>query len=234
MENSSQVGILMIMRSHKKVKDVLPSEIIHNNKKERNEILWDKTSAVMDPHFFNVSPVRMYLEKEYEAFVRSLEHFEKQQLGHLYENKHVGEGDKNSVYCNSKTDLLVGEIYFSNATHANALVDTAFDAYSRGNWCKAHPVARASVLLHAAVIMLQRRLELAALIIYESGKSPLEALGDVDEAIDFINFYAREEVSIHVKAEQVHNRGVVAVIAPWNFPLAIPCVELELTGPTYQ
>ena len=48
----------------------------------------------------------------------------------------------------------------------------------------------------------------------------MEALGDVDEAIDFLNYYARE--NCHAP-EQALSRGSYAVISPWNFPLAIPC-----------
>ncbi|MFA7614636.1 MAG: aldehyde dehydrogenase family protein, partial [Candidatus Caldatribacteriota bacterium] len=61
------------------------------------------------------------------------------------------------------------------------------------------------------------------LMLYEAGKTRTEALADVDEAIDFINFYCRQEIQIQLREQKVTNRGIISVIAPWNFPLAIPC-----------
>ena len=75
-----------------------------------------------------------------------------------------------------------------------------------------------------ANLLTLKRNELASLIVYEAGKTILEALGDVDEAIDFLDFYAREEGRIQKREKgEVLSRGVSVVISPWNFPLAIPC-----------
>jgi RHH-type proline utilization regulon transcriptional repressor/proline dehydrogenase/delta 1-pyrroline-5-carboxylate dehydrogenase len=71
--------------------------------------------------------------------------------------------------------------------------------------------------------MLAARCELSSLIVFEAGKSVPEAIGDVDEAIDFLNFYAREEARFKNDNPASFSRGLVGVIAPWNFPLAIPC-----------
>ena len=79
----------------------------------------------------------------------------------------------------------------------------------------------------------RRRYELAAWEVFEQGKPWREADADVAEAIDFLNFYAGEMLRIgapqrlgHAPGELNHRlvgpRGVTAVIAPWNFPLAIP------------
>ena len=75
-----------------------------------------------------------------------------------------------------------------------------------------------------AELLTLRRNEFASLIVYEAGKTILEALGDVDEAIDFLDFYAREEGVIQKREKgEVLSRGVTVVVSPWNFPLAIPC-----------
>ena len=80
------------------------------------------------------------------------------------------------------------------------------------------------MLLKVAQLLTLRRNEFAALIVYEAGKTILEALGDVDEAVDFLDFYAREEGRIQKREKgEVLSRGVTVVISPWNFPLAIPC-----------
>ena len=78
----------------------------------------------------------------------------------------------------------------------------------------------------------ERRLELAALMVRECAKPWAEADADVCEAIDFLEYYARAAIELdegpallQVPGERNTMRhaprGVVAVIAPWNFPLAI-------------
>ena len=104
-------------------------------------------------------------------------------------------------------------------------------------WAATAPAARADLLHRAAQAMAKRRHELAAWMVFEVGKSWREADGDVCEAIDFCNYYALEMKRLasarrlgHVAGELnlmfYRPRGVAAVIAPWNFPLAI------LTGMT--
>ena len=106
-----------------------------------------------------------------------------------------------------------------------------------GAWRDAGAEARAEALGRVAALLRQRRAELAAWIVYEAGKPWPEADGDVTEAIDFVEYYraqARElqrPVTLGRRRGEVNHylregRGVVGVIAPWNFPLAI------LTGMT--
>jgi RHH-type transcriptional regulator, proline utilization regulon repressor / proline dehydrogenase / delta 1-pyrroline-5-carboxylate dehydrogenase len=93
---------------------------------------------------------------------------------------------------------------------------------------------RAAVLVRAAGLLRERRLELAALQVRECAKPWPEADGDVCEAIDFLEYYARGALELEAGAPllqvpgerntlQYVARGVVAVISPWNFPMAIPC-----------
>ena len=92
---------------------------------------------------------------------------------------------------------------------------------------------RAAVLFRAAAIMRRDRDALAALVVFEAGKPVPEADADVCEAIDFCEYYGRAALELaagapvhqapgEVNAYRYEPRGVGAVIAPWNFPLAIP------------
>ena len=85
--------------------------------------------------------------------------------------------------------------------------------------------------------MRRKRLELASWEVLEVGKGWREADGDVIEAIDYLEYYAREmlrlaqpRITQHLAGESnvylYEPRGIAAIIAPWNFPLAI------LTGMT--
>jgi RHH-type proline utilization regulon transcriptional repressor/proline dehydrogenase/delta 1-pyrroline-5-carboxylate dehydrogenase len=92
---------------------------------------------------------------------------------------------------------------------------------------------RVQMTLRLADIIEEQRCMLAALMIRESGKPWKEADADVSEAIDFCRYYAglMEELdagsSIDLPGQENTTsywpRGRVAVIAPWNFPLAILC-----------
>jgi RHH-type proline utilization regulon transcriptional repressor/proline dehydrogenase/delta 1-pyrroline-5-carboxylate dehydrogenase len=112
----------------------------------------------------------------------------------------------------------------------------AVEAAGRGfrDWSARSAAERAQVLRAAAQILRERRLELAALQVRECAKPWAEADGDVCEAIDFLEYYAHDAVELdegrrllQVPGERntmrYAPRGVAAVIAPWNFPLAIPC-----------
>ncbi len=114
---------------------------------------------------------------------------------------------------------------------AAAAVATAREAF--GSWAATPAEDRAAALLRAAAWMRERRPALAALAVREAGKPWPEADADVCEAIDFLEFYARGAVELDAGQELLQvpgernelryaPRGVCAVIAPWNFPLAIP------------
>lgn len=92
---------------------------------------------------------------------------------------------------------------------------------------------RAEKLLIAANIMQKQRFELAALLVYEVGKTWVEADAEIAEAIDYLRlyalsaqeFYSQPRSTQHILGEknEIHFEpiGVVAVLGVWNFPLAI-------------
>ncbi|MDD2942453.1 MAG: proline dehydrogenase family protein [bacterium] len=122
----------------------------------------------------------------------------------------------------------------SNATEGDTLVALEMLSASFPTWRNTPVKERSAVLLKAADIIEKERISLAALITIEAGKPWLEADKDVAEAIDFCRYYAlqaetlfRPQVMGSAPGESniysYEPRGVAAVIAPWNFPLAIPC-----------
>ena len=124
------------------------------------------------------------------------------------------------------------------ARSASATADEAADAVDAaraafGPWAATPAAERAGALLRAAAWMRERRAQLAALVLRECAKPWAEADADVCEAIDFLEFYARGAIELAEGAALLQvpgernelryaPRGVCAVIAPWNFPLAIP------------
>src|SRR5579885_155597 len=101
-------------------------------------------------------------------------------------------------------------------------------------WRERGPEERVAVLVRAAEILRARRFELAAWEVFEVGKPWREADADVAEAIDFLEYYAAQMRRLARPARLGSEpgelnllgyapRGIAVVIAPWNFPLAIPC-----------
>jgi RHH-type proline utilization regulon transcriptional repressor/proline dehydrogenase/delta 1-pyrroline-5-carboxylate dehydrogenase len=125
---------------------------------------------------------------------------------------------------------VVGRVAAAGVEDVDRAVAAARDA--AGAWRNTSPAERAAMLENVAQQMIVRRFELAALVVYEVGKPWREADADVSEAVDFCRFYGREMQRLSDRPRRrdfpgEDNRlvyepcGVVAVIAPWNFPLAI-------------
>ena len=128
-------------------------------------------------------------------------------------------------------DQLVGEVRTMAPSAIPSMIDTVAKAQSR--WATVSIDTRASILKQAAALMRERRCELAGWEVFEVGKSWREADADIAEAIDFLEFYGREIRRIGPTKQLGHEpgelnrrmtipRGLVGVIAPWNFPIAIP------------
>jgi len=122
---------------------------------------------------------------------------------------------------------IVGAASKEQAAEAIAVAARAFET-----WKKVPPAERAEYLFKAADLIRARRYEWDALLVYEVGKSWVEADADIAELIDFLDFYGREMLRLAQpqpivpvageKNEFVYiPLGVGAVIPPWNFAGAI-------------
>src|SRR5690606_22124611 len=113
------------------------------------------------------------------------------------------------IVCSSRPSLLLDVIQENSNADAIEAVHKAETGLLNSFWGKqSHVLSRVAALLKASDMMLLRRNKLAALIVLEAGKTMGEALADVDEAIDFINFYTREEIRLQLSGEKITNRGV--------------------------
>jgi RHH-type proline utilization regulon transcriptional repressor/proline dehydrogenase/delta 1-pyrroline-5-carboxylate dehydrogenase len=129
----------------------------------------------------------------------------------------------------SHKQQIVGRCGRASAEQARQAIKAAVAAFPA--WRDTEPQQRAKYLFDAAAVMRRRRFELAAWQVYECGKQWREADADVAETIDYCEFYGREMLRLAIPRhrdvpgeENVYfyePRGVVSVIAPWNFPMAI-------------
>ncbi len=115
-------------------------------------------------------------------------------------------------------------------------IDSAIASAQKGfpAWRDTLPKDRAQYLFRAADIARKQIYNLAAWQVLEVGKQWDQAYGDVGEAIDFLEYYGREIIRLGSERRMgtapgelnhyfYQPKGLAAVIAPWNFPLAISC-----------
>ncbi len=170
------------------------------------------------------------------------------QLGQEYDlvigGKRIRTAEKIRSLNPARPDQIVGIHQKAGAEHAELAMQAALAAYE--SWRIAPVEERASLLLKTAELLRQRRYDFNAWMTYEVGKNWPEADVELGEAIDFLEFYAREALRLAAATTPIQYPGernelhyiplgVGAVIPPWNFPLAIMAgmtVAAVVTGNT--
>ncbi len=145
--------------------------------------------------------------------------------GHELQTAH-----KTTSHNPANPSIVVGTVGSASLTQATDAIEVAARVFE--TWKRVPAADRASYLFRAAELIRARRDDFNALLTYEVGKSWIEADADTAEAIDFLEFYAREALRLEHPAALVpqpgeDNRlsyiplGVGIVIPPWNFAFAI-------------
>jgi 1-pyrroline-5-carboxylate dehydrogenase len=130
----------------------------------------------------------------------------------------------------SRPSEIVGIHQKGSEQDARDAVQRAFDYFP--TWAAVPAEQRVAMLFRVAEILRERKYEFDAWLVYEAGKTWAEAEGDVSEAIDFCDYYARQALKLAnpepvvqlsgERDEMVYlPLGVGVIIPPWNFPLAI-------------
>ncbi|MFZ0371286.1 MAG: L-glutamate gamma-semialdehyde dehydrogenase [Halobacillus sp.] len=140
--------------------------------------------------------------------------------------------DKIEVVNPADKKEVIGYVAKANqdlAEKAHRIADETFSW-----WRKTKASFRADILFRAAAIVRRRKHEFTAHLVKEGGKPWKEADADTAEAIDFMEFYARQMLDIdkgvEINSRPIENNrfhyiplGVGVVISPWNFLFAIMC-----------
>ncbi len=111
---------------------------------------------------------------------------------------------------NPATGNKVGQVAFANAKDAAIACDEVRD------WSDVSAGERADILRKAADLYEDNCHEIFSLLIREAGKTLIDCISELREAVDFLRYYANDAQSRDTKPA-----GIFASIAPWNFPLAI-------------
>src|ERR687896_777934 len=128
-------------------------------------------------------------------------------------------------------DEVVGTFARSREADVDRAVTAAVEAYPR--WMATPAPERADYLLRLALLLEQRKDELSNVMTREMGKTLPEARADVQEGIDFAHYMSGEGRRLfgETMPSELRNKfymtvrhpvGIVGLITPWNFPIAIP------------
>ncbi len=117
---------------------------------------------------------------------------------------------KNEIINPANANDIVGSVIGATTEDTN----TALQAATA--WDTATATQRSTILERAADLYEKHSAEIFAILAREAGKTAMDAVAELREAVDFLRYYACQKVDDDRQA-----RGVVACISPWNFPLAI-------------
>ncbi|MGG0287924.1 L-glutamate gamma-semialdehyde dehydrogenase [Peribacillus butanolivorans] len=183
-------------------------------------------------------------KKAYQEALQTVEGYLGQDYPLYIGAEKVTTDEKIVSYNPADKQEVIGRVSKANRDLAEKAMQEAVTAFE--SWKKVKPEIRADVLFKAAAIIRRRKHEFSALLTKEAGKPWNEADADTAEAIDFLEFYARQMLTLK-DGVPVQSRpgefnrydyiplGVGIIISPWNFPFAImagTAVAAIVTGNT--
>lgn len=125
-------------------------------------------------------------------------------------------------YDPSRPDLVIAKYRQADAADIERAVACA--KADEDGWRAKSVEDRRSVLVDVAQRIREHRGDLMGAAVADGGKTLLQSDPEVSEAIDFVEFYGQcAEYVEQLDGVSTTGRGVVVVVSPWNFPIAIPC-----------
>jgi RHH-type transcriptional regulator, proline utilization regulon repressor / proline dehydrogenase / delta 1-pyrroline-5-carboxylate dehydrogenase len=223
LENTANSSFLRQNLENRPIEELLAPPIVKEEK-----------SLTFNSHFSGAADTD-YSEEEVRTKAAKAFQSVRQQLGKTYlpliNGEYVNPPEFVDSLNPSNFNEVVGKVGLISVEQAEQAMQAAKAAFP--GWRKTPAKQRADILRKAGDLMELRRAELSAWIVLEVGKPVKEADGEVSEAIDFCHYYADEierldkGVNYDLAGETnryiYHPRGIVVVISPWNFPLAIAC-----------
>jgi 1-pyrroline-5-carboxylate dehydrogenase len=204
--------------------------------------------------FMNEATYKKYLESGNESMFDQLFDNSLQEVQKNFGAQNAMYISGKAIYSNElieerspiDSNIIIGTFQKGTREHAQTAIANAQKAF--GPWSKTKYIEKVSIFRNAASILSKRKFQIAAILSYENGKSRYESIGEVDEAIDFMKYYANEmesnkgyarKNSTDPSAKKVESGfqgapsdaekvsivlkpyGVFGVIAPFNFPISI-------------
>ena len=156
-------------------------------------------------------------------------------FAHYIGGEWVGDSDVTTNNSPANRDDVIGTYARGDAARVDQAVSAALAA--QPGWAAASPQLRHDVLERAGALIVERKDELGRLLAREEGKTIAEAVGETVRASQVFKFFAGEAlrntgdavasvrpgIDVMIEREAV---GVIGLITPWNFPIAIPAWKL--------
>ena len=156
-------------------------------------------------------------------------------FAHYIGGEWVGDSDVTTNTSPANRDDVIGTYARGDAARVDQAVSAALSA--QPDWASASPQLRHDVLERAGALIVERKGELGRLLAREEGKTIAEAVGETVRASQVFKFFAGEAlrntgdavasvrpgIDVMIEREAV---GVIGLITPWNFPIAIPAWKL--------
>ncbi|CAM8669035.1 PutA NAD-dependent aldehyde dehydrogenases [Comamonadaceae bacterium] len=161
-----------------------------------------------------------------------LEHMKMATIGHFIDGKHTGETPANTQsVTNPSTGEVIGKVALAEHEEVDFAVNAAKKAFPA--WADTPPIRRARIMNKYLGLLNKHRTSIAATITKEHGKILSDACGEVDRAIDVVEFACgiphlmrgdfTDQVSTGIDNWTMRQPlGVVAGITPFNFPVMVP------------
>ncbi len=142
-----------------------------------------------------------------------------------------GRGGQTFETINPANEEVLAQIHAADVADVDAVVQAATDAYK--SWRLTPAPLRGEILFKVGDVLKQKKEDLARLLTQDMGKVIAEARGDVQEAIDMAYYMGGEGRRLlgYTAPVEMPNKfgmavrdpsGVVGIITPWNFPIAVP------------
>ena len=239
LENSSQAGVLLMSRSGADAEELLrpPPE---RPASAATVLATRPAAAPPDPQArlrerFSRSPGARWFDPAFRAdFDQALARTRAQWGGHLAIEAPTADGGAAGNGDGAPSEVLavhspshpaagpVGTVELTDAEQARQAAVAA--AAAAPAWASTAVTERAAILRRAAALLEERGHEFAAWVVHEGGRDRADAWAEVEEAVDYLNYYAAEAEDLFGRlGDRIAPHGVVATITPWNFSLAIPC-----------
>ena len=156
-------------------------------------------------------------------------------FAHYIGGEWVGDSDVTTNTSPANRDDVIGTYARGDAARVDQAVSAALAA--QPSWAAASPQLRHDILERAGALIVERKDELGRLLAREEGKTIAEAVGETVRASQVFKFFAGEAlrntgdavasvrpgIDVMIEREAV---GVIGLITPWNFPIAIPAWKL--------
>lgn len=140
------------------------------------------------------------------------------QIGNDYDTT-----TKTKIYSDHSQDkhVIVYQFHLTSQLQLEQIINIADQ--DPANWRKMTGEERHQILAHAAQKFRENRNNLIGCMMAVTGKTMMEGDVEVSEAIDFLEYYPRTAKYFQsLENIEAKGKGVILVIPPWNFPLAIP------------